>query len=102
MMINGIPLPLFAELFAWGCFGFMASVVFQLMKHQNDIKREGGFSAGYWLIDNRWRLVGAFFAIVIGVTFHGEFSNGQMTPWDACLVGAFSDTVVDSFLKKKK
>lgn len=102
MEINSIPIGDFLEFFGWAWFGFFARVVFQLTKRKTEIKRSGGFSAGYWIKDNWMRVLGGFFAIVLGITFHDKLSTGDIDAWGSVLVGVTSDVVADSFLKRKK
>lgn len=95
----------FSEFFyylAWGFFGIALSLSVQQFKSYPEIKREGGFSLGYFIRNNAKRFFGTMLFMVAGILFTEKFSGHEISEWEAVMAGFNTDKIVDAFTNRKK
>lgn len=86
--------------FVWGLIGLSFSIILELIRGSHNIKTNGGFKFTTWILDNTVRTVASIFLIAIGSVF-GEMITGEIPIWASCLVGFFTDKVIEAIIKFK-
>lgn len=96
--LNGQTLNDVSPLMLWGIIGFILSVLIDILRNKEKIKRTGGFNLSYWLKDNIVRLLISIIAIFIGCIFTEDLFNikGNL---GGLMAGFMTDKVVEALVK---
>ncbi len=92
------------DLILYGYFGMAINFAFQAYKHYPRIKKQGGWSWGYYFSDNLPRLVLCLLIIPAAIKFPSFFPGIEIKPTqEACFgLGLLVDTAIDSYKNRKK
>lgn len=100
-ILNGEADEQFVSLLIWGLIGFLFSILIELSRHKEKIKKLGGFSFTYWLQDNIIRFILSILTIIIGSLFSNELIGKNMNNWSAFLTGLVTDKIIEALNKYK-
>ncbi len=81
-----------------GFLGLLGSCLVELIRHKNDVKDKGGFSAGYWIKDNFARVLLSILITSIGVLYSKELVGIEVGNKGAMAVGFLSDKIIETLL----
>ena len=105
ILIAGIAVPKFAYFMAWAFLGQLLMVLVQIKRGFAKIKNDGGFQLGFWLLDNKYRIVFSFLSAIpfsmVAVLFAIHSPDG-LTEFACVGAGAMIDKTVESFTNKKR
>lgn len=100
-ILNGQSNEDFISLLFWGLIGFVFSVLIEMIRHKNKIKKTGGFSIIFWLKDNSNRIILSILAIIVGVLFSNDLIGKEISNWGAFLSGLVTDKIIEALTKYK-
>lgn len=98
--LNGQSVEDLLPLLAWGLIGMILSVLLDLIRNKDKIKRTGGFNFSFWFRDNVVRMIISLFIVFIGSVFTEELFQIQ-GGLGGLAAGFISDKVVEALIKFK-
>lgn len=105
ILIAGLAVPEFMYFMAWAFLGQLLMVLVQIKRGFKKIKNDGGFQLGFWLMDNKYRILFSFLSAipfsVVAVLVVIKAPDG-LTEFACVGAGAMIDKTVESFTNKKK
>lgn len=96
--LNGQTKASFIAIMLWGLIGFVFSVILDLIRHRDKIKKKGGFSLAYWITDNWLRAVASIMAIFIGSIFSEDLFDTPVSNKGALIAGLVTDKTIEAFM----
>lgn len=95
---NGQDLNILVPLLVWGIIGLILSVLVDVLRNKEKIKRTGGFNLIFFIRDNIVRLIVSLLSVLIGVLFNDELF-GIEGNLGGLLAGFFSDKIIEALVK---
>jgi len=99
-LLNGQSIEIFTASLIWGLIGLIISLLLEIIRGSESIKRKGGFRFITWLQNNFVRMLASIMLILVGSIF-GEMITGEIPIWASALIGFVTDKVIEALIKFK-
>lgn len=100
-LLNGKTKEEYLVLVICAIIGLIASLLVELIRHKNDIKKKGGFSFIYWLQDNWSRMLLSVIIILIGVLYTQDLVGIEVGNKGALVMGFCTDKIIETIVSLK-
>lgn len=95
---NGQDINVIVPFLIWGYIGLVLSVLVDIVRNKEKIKRTGGFNLGFWIQDNLVRVISSILIVLVGVLF-SEDLLGIKGNLGAFAAGFITDKVIEMLIK---
>ncbi len=91
----------FIALLLWALLGVLASLLIELLRNKDKIRKSGGFSPLYWFQNNIVRLLLSIICIIVGLNFGDKFGFEIKTMFGAFAIGLSTDKILEAIVSMK-
>lgn len=100
-VLNGQSKEQYLSLLICGAIGLIASLLVEVIRHKDDIKKSGGFNIAYYLRDNFARMLLSIIIITIGVLYSKDLVGIDIGNKGALVTGFCTDKIIETIVSLK-
>ena len=95
---NGQDINVIIPFLIWGYIGLVLSLLVDIVRNKEKIKRLGGFSPSFWFQDNFVRMISSIIVVLVGCLF-SEDLLGIKGNLGAFAAGFITDKLIEMLIK---